>query len=83
MYILQLFDACMEPSVPPHDALLSVEGPLMINESKNLFKSEWFLSNCWESAVTSCLKVSVSSFGCFFIYHTFKIIIVIVLLSHG
>ena len=40
--LMQLFAACMDPDVPPHDALLSIRGPMMMHESRQLFTLSWF-----------------------------------------
>lgn len=42
--LMQLFSACMDPAVPPHDALLSIQGPLAVNSARQLFSLGWFRS---------------------------------------
>jgi hypothetical protein len=40
--LMQLFAACMDPDVPPHDALLSIQGPMSMHGSRHLFTLTWF-----------------------------------------
>ena len=55
--LMQLFAACMDPDVPPQDALLAVQGPMALQASRQLFSLTWFRSVAVVAAVAAVAVV--------------------------
>ena len=58
--LLQLFSACMDPEVPPQDALLSIQGPMEQHSSHHLFTLTWFrwVIGCYRDVARLMLVVT-------------------------